>query len=62
MIKRFFILFFTLFFQIIDEYTAVLKIRNATEQKSRYQCKIKEYAIGETEFYVGKLFIIFKSY
>ncbi|KAM7346854.1 cytokine receptor-like isoform 1-T2 [Cochliomyia hominivorax] len=39
--------------QIIDEYTAVLKIRNAHEQNSRYQCKYKEYAIGESELYVG---------
>ncbi|XP_037805677.1 cytokine receptor-like [Lucilia sericata] len=39
--------------KIIDSYTAVLMIQNAVEQNSRYQCKVGEHAIGESELFVG---------
>uniref|UniRef100_A0A1A9WHQ8 Cytokine receptor n=1 Tax=Glossina brevipalpis TaxID=37001 RepID=A0A1A9WHQ8_9MUSC len=39
--------------QILDPFTAILTIRNAEEQKGRYQCKIQAQAIGVSEVYVG---------
>ncbi|XP_061395883.1 cytokine receptor-like [Musca vetustissima] len=44
-----------LLLDIKDPFTAVLLIRNAKEQKSRYQCMVGREGIGLTDLYVGKL-------
>ncbi|XP_073828739.1 cytokine receptor-like [Musca autumnalis] len=41
--------------KIIDPYTAVLLIHNATEQKSSYQCMVGHQGIGLTDLHVGKV-------
>ncbi|XP_075157421.1 cytokine receptor-like [Haematobia irritans] len=39
--------------QVVDNYTAVLKINNATENVAEYQCMMGSYGIGIATLYVG---------